>query len=233
MSSTIEGWKYAFLDLLAPPVCAGCGVMGVPICIACLSQIEIIKNPVCKICASPAGREALCEACTLFAPDFKQARSFARYARPFREVVMALKHRGDRSLGHWVAQAAAPFLQNLEWPVQIGLPVPLGLERERMRGYNQVDLFAAPLCAELSLPFRRRGLVRSQETRSQVGLSREERRYNLQRAFWADPTVVSEKNVLLFDDVFTTGTTANECAGALLRAGSQAVYVFTLARASA
>jgi ComF family protein len=233
VSVILEEWKFSLLDLIAPPGCAGCGVLGVPFCFQCLAHTRLIQKQTCRICGAAAAWEGLCEACALLPPLFRRASSFAVYEDPFKKVVMALKYQGDRSLGHFISQAAAPGLISQGWPVEIGVPVPLGKERRRTRGYNQVDLFAEPLSRQLSIPYAPRALSRIQETRSQVGLSMEERRYNLRTAFQAYPQIVSGKNVLLYDDVFTSGTTANECAGALLDAGASNVFVFTLARAVA
>ena len=99
------------------------------------------------------------------------------------------------------------------------------------RGYNQVALVARPL-AELSRwEYRPGALVRARETRSQVGLSAVERQENMRDAFRSDPHLVGGRNVLLMDDIATTGATLMACSHALLVSGANAVYALTIARA--
>ncbi len=99
------------------------------------------------------------------------------------------------------------------------------------RGYNQVGLVAKPLAALLHYKYKPLALVRLRDTKSQVGLSAEERKENVVDAFYADPQAVSQKTLLLIDDVATTGATLSSCSNALLRAGAKSVYALTLARA--
>jgi len=225
-------WKSIFLDLLAPPECAGCGVLGIPYCAGCLAETRLLKFLACPTCGELVRVRGKCSACRLFPPSFAAVSSFALYAPPFRKVVVALKYQGDVSLGHYISGVVFRSLEAQRWPVDLGVPVPLGAARRKKRGYNQVNLFASPLCRRLGIPCEPNALARIQETRSQVGLSSQERRYNLRKAFQADSERVTGKNVLLFDDVFTSGATANECSTALLEAGAKSVFVFTLARAA-
>lgn len=111
------------------------------------------------------------------------------------------------------------------------MPVPLSKIRRAERGYNQAALLALPLALELALPYKPDGLSRVIDTRSQVGLSANERRENLSGAFSADRIEVQDKIVLLLDDVITTGSTLNHCAEALIAGGARAVFGLTLARA--
>jgi ComF family protein len=108
----------------------------------------------------------------------------------------------------------------------------LGSERLEQRGYNQVDLFGRPLADRLGLPYDRKALRRVKQTRSQVGLTPEQRVRNLRSAFRAEEARVAGKHVLLLDDVFTSGSTGSACARALYGAGAETVRVFTLARAN-
>jgi ComF family protein len=115
--------------------------------------------------------------------------------------------------------------------VDLLMPVPLHPVRLRQREYNQSLLLADRLNQRLGLPVSYRNLVRSRHTPAQTELSRSARVKNLRRAFTVlHPEAVAGKRILLVDDVLTTGTTVNECAKALRRAGSSDVYVCTLAR---
>jgi predicted amidophosphoribosyltransferase len=99
------------------------------------------------------------------------------------------------------------------------------------RGYNQVGLLAMPLAAILHWRYAPHGLIRSRDTRSQVGLTIKERIQNVSGAFKANSTIVSGATVLVMDDVATTGSTLSACATSLLDAGAKSVYALTLAHA--
>jgi ComF family protein len=122
-------------------------------------------------------------------------------------------------------------LKKLNWSLDIITSVPLGLVRFKERGYNQATLLARPIALCLDKPFSTRALRRTRETRSQVGLTVSERHDNMVDAFWADGNLVSGKNVLVVDDVATSGATLNACSKALLIEGADKVYCFSLARA--
>ena len=111
------------------------------------------------------------------------------------------------------------------------IPVPLGKRRLKERGYNQVALVAQPLAYQVGLAYAPRGLWKSRETRSQVGLNVSQRRENVQSAYQADSAIVKGKAVLLMDDVATTGSTILSCTEALMSAGARDVYAITIARA--
>jgi ComF family protein len=115
--------------------------------------------------------------------------------------------------------------------VDLVVPVPLGKERIKERGYNQVGLVAMPLALINHWQYKPRALVRTRETRTQVGLSIVERRENVCGAFRGDPALILGSKILLIDDVATTGATLSSCAAALMDAGAKSVYALTLARA--
>ena len=115
------------------------------------------------------------------------------------------------------------------------VPVPLHPRKQAQRGFNQAEQIARVALKQLARPQRfqlRTGVLgRQRETGSQIGLTRHQRRENLRGAFAViDPAPVAHRNILLVDDVFTTGTTASECARVLRRAGAERVWVVTVAR---
>jgi len=115
------------------------------------------------------------------------------------------------------------------------VPVPLHARKQAQRGFNQAEMIARAALQQLARPKRFElstgVLVRRRETGSQIGLTRHQRRENLRGAFAvSDPTRIVKRDILLIDDVLTTGTTASECARVLLRAGAARVWVATVAR---
>ncbi len=148
-----------------------------------------------------------------------------------QEALHRLKYRRDIGMGEALSNQMSGFVRRLGWPVEILIPIPLGKKRLKERGYNQVAMIALPLSIQLGLEYRPKALVRSRETRSQVGLSAAERRDNVRDAFLTDKKLVSGRNILLMDDVSTTGATLSSAAEALYANGAREVFAVTIARA--
>jgi ComF family protein len=142
-----------------------------------------------------------------------------------------MKYRRNIGLGESIAIQMVDFVHSLDWPTVLMVPVPLGKNRLKERGYNQVGLVARPLAYRLGLKYEPNALWKRRETRSQVGLTVSERRENVHGAYEANPKVVKGKSILIMDDVATTGSTISACTEALLSAGAQEIYVLTIARA--
>lgn len=136
-------------------------------------------------------------------------------------------------LGDALAAQVSEFVAGLNWPVDLIVPVPLGRSRMKERGYNQVALIARPLSMALRIDYAPDALTRIRETRSQVGLTKSERRQNVHEAFHASRTRVQGRTVLLMDDVATTGSTLSSCAEAFYAAGARDVFALTVSRALA
>ena len=184
-----------------------------------------------------------CTPCRTNPPAFVRAVAFGLYDSELREMLHALKFYGmrrvaDHVLGQWMAEAVLQ-LEGQAATELVVAPVPLFHERERERGFNQSVLLARAALKELSrlrsgwkLELRPEALVRVRNTRPQYALAPRERQRNLTGAFRVgEKQLVKGREVLLIDDIFTTGATANACARVLLRAGAANVWVATVARA--
>lgn len=231
------------LSAVLPVDCAICGIVltddPVPcFCRTCWHTITPLSGPVCPRCgrsfASPVALayspHHLCAACRAQPPSFTQARSLYAYEPPLREAIHLFKYHKKVSLagplGDLMTEA---FPQHPAMDLLI--PVPLHASRLREREFNQSLLLADRLNRQLRLPLSYDNLVRVRPTQPQTELSRAARLKNLRRVFVVRrPDEVAGKRILLVDDVLTTGTTVNECAKALRRAGAADVYVRTLAR---
>jgi len=161
---------------------------------------------------------------------FDRAISVLHYTPEVRQLIHRFKYGGisylSRTLGRWMAQA---YKQRCDWELDIILPVPLHPRRQRQRGFNQSALLARELGRYIDVPVKENVLVRKKYTPAQAGLSKFQRMQNLRGAFEVrEPETVRGKSVLLVDDVFTTGSTVDECSKVLLQAGVQRVYVITL-----
>lgn len=158
-------------------------------------------------------------------------RSWAVFDSPVQNALHTMKYRRNIGLGESFAVQMAEFVRSLNWQVDVLMPVPLGKNRLKERGYNQVALVARPLAYELGLDYSPGALWKARETRSQVGLTISQRQENVQGAYHADAQVVKFRSIVLMDDVATTGSTILACTEALLSAGAKEVYAITIARA--
>jgi len=219
-----------------------------PVCQECLNAMRPIAGGVCAICGerlfspyavSDTAGEPRCGVCRRLAPSFARALAYGSYEGGLRELIHLLKYGGVRPAANVLGRMLAEVIAALEpdfsaAPVTV-VPVPLFRARQRQRGFNQAELIArvALKChaAEGRLHLAERVLERKRETQSQTGLTSHQRRENMRGAFAvAQPDAVRGQQVLVVDDVYTTGATVSECARILLRAGASKVWVATVAR---
>lgn len=223
---------WAGLDWIYPPQCGGCGRAGARWCDACQQDTRLLTAPVCERCGDPINtRAGICSFCSKCPPAYEALRSWAVFGGPLRNALHRLKYQRDVALGESLARPLIELLHSLNWAVDCITAVPIGVARRAERGYNQVALLALPLALAGGVPYQPKALVKTRETRSQVGLNLAERRENLAGAFRAEAKIVRGKTILVVDDVATSGTTMQTCALALLDAGATRVFGLTLARA--
>lgn len=174
----------------------------------------------------------MCPDCRRQRPHFRELRSWSTFAGPVRHALLQLKYQRDVGLGEALTPQLHEFAAALGWRVSLIVPVPLSRKRQKERGYNQAALVARPLSMALKVPYAPGALVRTRETRSQVGLTKAGRYDNVHDAFQAARRDVSGRIILLIDDVATTGATLSSCAAALYAAGAREVFALSVARAN-
>lgn len=219
------------IDWVYPPACGGCEKPGVRWCSDCQAQVTSPDAHLCPLCGRPQPDGSICPACHQANPGCKDIRSWAIFQGPVREAIHRLKYRGDIGLSETFTTKLVELLVELGWNVDIVTAVPLSRQRLKQRGYNQAGLLGWPLAKALRVSFASQAIVRTRNTVSQVGLSIRERQQNVSGAFRADPLLVRGKNVLIIDDVLTTGATMQACARSFVEAGASSVHGMTLAKA--
>ena len=231
------------LRFVLPVECLSCGhsLSTDPIpffCAACWRSIRTLQQPVCVRCDQPFISPAAttytpnhqCQQCQKQPPHFQRAWTLFPYLPPLRDAICAFKYRRKLTLARPLAQLMINALPH-GLDADVIIPVPLHPARLRTREFNQSLLLADQLGRHLSLPVSATNLVRTAVTDPQTALSRQARLRNLRNTFTIRrPQDLAEQRILLVDDVFTTGTTLNECAKTLRRAGSGPVFALTLAR---
>jgi ComF family protein len=217
-----------------------------PVCDQCLDGLQPVGSPLCGICGerlltpyaiAADGSAPSCGLCRRAVPPFARAVAYGSYEGDLRGLLHLLKYEqvlpAANVLGLMLRNAVERLeLQSSETLV---VPVPLHSSKLRQRGYNQAELIARAALRQWdgvpNLKLAAKTLRRTRPTASQTGLTRHQRRENLRGAFLVNrPERIKGREILLVDDVFTTGTTVSECTRILLRAGASKVYVATVAR---
>ena len=245
---------------LFPSDCRLCGtalteVSRLPVCSACVGSIHRIEAKTCAVCGElapsvPVGQdEVRCGLCQRARLPFAKAAAYGSYDGALRGLIHLLKYDRVRPaggiLGRMLAEAMAELKLAAGEKAPLVIPVPLSSGRKRQRGFNQAEeiaraalrhwkgggAVAGEIPALPAVDLNTTTLRRTRETQSQTGLTRHQRRVNLRGAFVAvRPEQIARREIILVDDVYTTGTTVSECARVLRRAGAAEVYVATAAR---
>jgi ComF family protein len=222
-----------------PPTCVLCGGAGqhptLDLCTAC--EADLPRNvPACSVCAQPlsdANTALPCGACLRRPPRFDATYCPFRYAYPVDRLVQAIKYRGAVAPGRVLGELVARGVQQRNEALPgILVPVPLGQQRFRQRGYNQAIELGRWLEKRLGIPMRTDLVARIRETGEQALLDRRERRKNIRGAF-AVLRELPAMHVAVIDDVITTGSTVSELTRVLKQAGAKRVEVWAVARAGA
>lgn len=232
--------KNFLIHILFPQFCLNCKREGVLVCEDCLSSIDLSEFNYCPFCQTPKRvfEEGTC-------PSHRKMKlsglfSATSYQNPLvKKLVSKFKYE--------------PFLKNLTSPLtsliiahfllsenklisqnkedSVFLSVPLAKFRERWRGFNQTALIAQALSKFYKIPLLNNNLIKIKQTQPQVELKREEREKNIRGVFTVkNPQEIQGKRVFLVDDVFTTGSTMEECARILRKAGCREVWGIVVAR---
>jgi predicted amidophosphoribosyltransferase len=215
------------LDVLLPQRCLVCGAAGPQLCRGCRAALPVLGPPLCERCGAPtAWPVRRCNECAGRRLAFATARAAVAYDEPVRLLVTGWKERGLRRLAD---EAASLVAERVAHPGNAVLTfVPPDGNRRLRRGYHPAERLAAALAAAWALPCEPL-LTRGGPSTRQRGLSLAERRRNVAGAFRA--RAVPSPRIVLVDDVYTSGATANAAASALRAAGARRVEAVTFARA--
>jgi len=238
-AALLSGVARAVLDTLYPPVCLACRAATDAhgaLCPDCWRAMRFIERPFCERLGTPfeqdLGAGLLSPQAVADPPVFARARAVARFDDgPARKLVHRLKYSDRtelaRPMARWMARAGADILDEADLLV----PVPLHPLRLWRRRFNQAAALAREVSRETGRPCDLGALKRVKATKSQVGMTRVQRADNVQGAFRVEEgAAVRGRNVVLVDDVLTSGATANAASRVLLRSGAAQVDVLVFAR---
>ena len=245
--NVIKYIKEGLLNFIFPLDCKICEKpiresKGYSICENCFKTIELIEQPYCIKCGKPListdafkqNREILCLDCKRKKYSFEFSRSMGIYHKVLKKCIHLFKYYGEKKLAKPLGKLMVDYLlKNNEFENKFDLiiPVPLHKNDLKKRGFNQSVLLGKVIGDYFFIPVEERVLIKKKITPFQVNLSRKEREKNILRAFSVEkPEKIKGRNILILDDVFTTGATVEECAKELMKARAKNIFVLTLAR---
>ena len=222
-------YKYLFPSGVKCVMC-GCECSDRAICIDCYNRLPFIHNH-CRVCGGEVyGELDICDDCVGNPHKFDKSYCILEYRDDVRSKILALKNTRASHLAIPFSDILLDEYNKLNWPVDVIIPVPIHTSREKSRGYNQSELLCNALSESTGL-VDTSILIREIDTPHQTGLNRENRKKNVHSAFKVlDRAKVKGKNILIVDDIYTTGTTLDECTRALKKAGASKVFALCLAR---
>lgn len=229
----------SIVDFALPPRCPGCGTITDRqhgFCLSCWQGLSFLAEPCCARCGLPfeydAGDGAECGSCIADPPSFDKMRAAVIYGEIARRVVLKLKYGGRPGVADTLAHFMLRHVDRGDTGAVLA-PVPLHRWRIWKRGYNQSALIAAALARHSGMEADVNLLRRVKATPFLRGMSRRERALAVRGVFKvkdARKPAIAGKTIILIDDVFTTGATADACARALKRSGAKAVNIICWAR---
>jgi ComF family protein len=231
----------AGVDLFLPPACLLCGDLLPPgfdpreFCAECQATMPPLGRSHCSCCSQPfpgTSSQHLCATCLQRPPAFSIAHAACSYQERIKDAIHQLKYRNQVNLAQPLGKLLGKALETAEvsFKPDCIIPVPLHPGRLKQRGYNQALEISRPLARKMQVPIDTTLLQRTLKTPPQQGLTAAERRSNLRNAFIVTSTT-SARNILLVDDVMTTGETVRECCRVLMKNNISEVQVAVIGRA--
>jgi len=218
--------KYIF-DFFLPRLCPGCN-----------KKLSVEEKPVCAECLSSiliADEDRLqAEYNRNFGSSKVISDFYAKFVfetdKTLQQIIHALKYKKQFKLGVFLGELIAEGIKTKDWQIDLIIPVPIHHLKKAERGYNQSDYLAKGLSKSLNIPYSGKAIKRTKYTESQTKLKMKERALNVSNAFKVrQHKKVNGKNILIVDDVCTTGATLLECGIALYKTGAKSVYACSVA----
>lgn len=237
----ISSW---ILDVLFPKTCLVCAKEGASICHACVALLEPLSFSLCPGCSKKTIAGVIDKSCRnngvrishfFTALPYKNiyVKSLIQQAKYPPHYAKELLEDGTKILIQflWLQKFDELISTNLKTQKTIIIPVPLHQTKLRNRSFNQAEVIANIISSQFSIPLKADALIRNRKTESQTKMKTLERGLNILNAFAVrTPDTVRGKTIILLDDVYTSGSTMNECARVLRMAGAKQIWGMTLAR---
>jgi len=231
----LTGWlkqlQHEVTDFIFPRACIGCGRVGDFICRTCSKKMSRILPPLCLRCGRPESSGVYCAECWGQKSSIDAVRSVFVFDGIVRQAIHELKYRNVQAVSGCLAGFMSDYFRENSMSGDILVPVPLHDRRLRERGYNQSQLLAAELSPQISVAVNPGLIKRVRNTGPQArSASVHERKSNMENTSTCTSGEPAGRDVIVIDDVCTSGATLESCAFALKSAGANRVLGFTLAR---
>lgn len=210
------------------PICDEIVPDGELICPDCRKKVKLISEPTCKRCGKPVEKEQteFCFDCAKKHHYFTQGKAVFLYQKEMKESMYRFKYSNKREYAAFYAEEAV--MRYGDWirrhRVDAIVPIPMYRGKQRMRGYNQAEVFAKEIGKRMNLPVLTNLVSRIRNTVPQKQLNDVERKNNLKKAFKIDENIVKYKIILLIDDIYTTGSTMDAVSRELRDVGIEQIY---------
>ncbi len=224
------------VGILFPKRCPVCHEVvedkGQPVCVICRTKLVDVTKNFCQKCGKPllTGEQEYCMDCIRKKHWFDKGRAAFVYDETMRRSIAMYKYKGRKEYAAFYAEELLRRCakEMLLWGGEVFIPIPLHPSRRRKRGFNQAELLARWLSKKSKIPMDSRLLLRTKRTHTQKDLSSQERLANLKDAFFVRKGALPYKNIILVDDIYTTGSTMDAAAKILKENGVHRVYFLSI-----
>lgn len=231
-----------FVDILYPYKCPSCKTIvnsDLVFCSDCWKKLQFITKPTCQICGTPiqfsVSNDIICAKCLLKKPCYDKAISCFVYNKTISKAIFEFKFYQKTFLSDFFAKFIINSIYDILNEVDYIVPVPVSLKRLRWRGFNQALLLARSIGKSTNKEVLPDLIIKIKHTQAQVKLKNKERIKNLDSAFDINRKYLNkivDKNILIIDDVITTGTTVNECSKIIKKFKTNKIFVASIAKTS-
>lgn len=220
------------MDLVYPLHCGGCSTTGYIICKGCAdSFLPVDEETSCPLCGLPVGVKSVCGKCLGEKNLFHEGIYGFYYENRLRDAIHSFKFSGRKDVGRHLIGLIAKKITASSSRFDCIVPLPVTEKRLKERGFNQSFIIAEEIAKMTGKPVRHSALLKTKDTLDQYSLSKDERKKNVKNAFSLSRDAdIKDKKVLLVDDLYTTGHTAQEATRILLKGKARGVVFFALAR---
>lgn len=234
----LKSYITAVKNIFFPALCFCCEdklIASKYLCKKCKDQIKFLTAPCCQLCSSPvvSHKINLCKTCSAKHFFYDKVICASHYTSPIQQLVHLFKYKDCDYLSALFASLLTSHLQNIGFTAQgydFITSVPMHPAKLKMRGYNQAELLGAALAKDFNKPFKNDIIYQTKLRPSQTKLKKKERAENTKDMFTVKEDL-SSKRIIVIDDIFTTGATAQSCAYALKEKGAGSITFITLAKA--
>lgn len=227
------------IDYLYPHLCYSCKsiITQAGLCTQCWNKLKIPSHPQCTICSFPFSYEdsedSICGNCVKKRPKYDKLYFLFEINEGSKSLIHKFKYYDNQILAKFFAKLMTPLINDIIHEIDYLVPVPIHFRRLIKRKYNQSSILANEIHKITGLKVLNSGLCKTHNTKSQTNFSLTTRIKNVKNSFAVNPLysdLINNCNILLIDDVYTSGATINECVRVLKKAGAKKLYILTIAR---